>query len=264
MGTSGKCTTQEIYDEFTSIQEFGGSQSMNKVSFDYLINKEGVSQTAVQLNSKLMSDYYMQSGIGCWKHKNQQQCQALANLCVSTLYKDNAQCSFFRKKIAENGGQGFIQGAPWIEFSEKTMSLLKTPLENFNFKPSFYEDKAAGRSIYLKYRLALYSVNGTYLGMTDLQGQLNSCRMTYQDVLNTKRFGVITQSSCDLYLNDFVYGDAPSESNIFFEMFVMDNDNNMIEVPVLINQTDKLASDPSDDWKLVRRFFMYDTLSGMD
>jgi len=48
--------------------------------------------------------------------------------------------------------------------------------------------------------LGLYSVNGTYLGMTDLQSQLNSCKMNFQDVINTKRFGVMTQSECEFYL----------------------------------------------------------------
>ena len=89
--------------------------------------------------------------------------------------------------------------------------------------------------------------------------------MSFQDVLNSKRFGVISQSTCDLYLNTLVDESLfPEETNIFFEMFLEDNDGKLLEVPVLINQTDTLGYEPSDDWQLVRRFFIYDTLSGVN
>ena len=49
-----------------------------------------------------------------------------------------------------------------------------------------------------------------------------------------------------------------------FELYLQDSKGKMINVPVLINQTDGLSAQPSSDWKLNKRFFIFDTLTGVD
>ena len=47
---------------------------MEKATFNYLIDKEGNKLDSVQINSRLMSTYFVQSGIDCWKYNQPQQC----------------------------------------------------------------------------------------------------------------------------------------------------------------------------------------------
>jgi Meckelin (Transmembrane protein 67) len=58
---------------------------------------------------------------------------------------------------------------------------------------------------------------------------------------------------------------------MFFEMFIQDRNKNLIDVPVLLrnfrNRKGELVNTGtvfSDSWRLVRRFFVYDTVSGID
>jgi hypothetical protein len=68
-----------------------------------------------------------------------------------------------------------------------------------------------------------------------------------------------------------VPGYEPKNSNVFFDMFLVDYNGDLIDVPVrvrnLVGQnSDKSNADDSkiDQWILTRRFFLYDTLSGVE
>lgn len=57
----------------------------------------------------------------------------------------------------------------------------------------------------------------------------------------------------------------------FYEMFLLDSDNSLIDVPVLIrNFRDSSGlytndvDNSEDDWRLVRRFYIVDTVSGKE
>ena len=61
------------------------------------------------------------------------------------------------------------------------------------------------------------------------------------------------------------------DANTFFDLFILDRNGNLIDVPVLMrNFRDRSANTPntpndiSDQWRLTRRFFIYDTVSGID
>ncbi len=64
--------------------------------------------------------------------------------------------------------------------------------------------------------------------------------------------------------------ELPKEANTFFELFILDRRGNLIDVPVLIknfrNSKGEIVNSGtfSDSWRFVRRFFVYDTLSGID
>lgn len=99
--------------------------------------------------------------------------------------------------------------------------------------------------------------------------------MDYEDVINMLKFGAVTQNQCEFYLSELVKWDKnelPDTANNFFDMYIEDTDGNLVDVPVLITNfidsngnTPNTASDSNQsDWRLVRRFFMYDTISGVD
>ena len=130
------------------------------------------------------------------------------------------------------------------------------------------------RNASLTFYLARYSMNGTFLGFQELKAQLSLCPMNYDDVLTMLKFGAVTQNECEFSLSQLVQWDPeklPSEANTFFDLFILDRNGNLVDVPVLIrnyrNSEGKSINEGStfsDNWQFVRRFFVYETLSGLD
>lgn len=81
----------------------------------------------------------------------------------------------------------------------------------------------------------------------------------------------MTKNKCNLLLNDLISpSKLPKSANIFFELFLEDGKGNYIDVPVLNrNYIDDQGKKPntgyiiSDNWKLSRRFIIYDSISGI-
>ena len=129
------------------------------------------------------------------------------------------------------------------------------------------------RNASLTFYLARYSINGTFLGFQLLKTQLSLCSMNYDDVLNMLKFGAVTENTCEYNLAQLVQWDEdklPQEANTFFELFIKDRNGNLVDVPVLIrnfknSQGLSINEGPySESWRFTRRFFIYDTLSGID
>lgn len=78
-------------------------------------------------------------------------------------------------------------------------------------------------------------------------------------------------NSCKLDLNNLISkNNLPSAANTFFELNLADSKGNFIDVPVLIRNLRNIDGSkpnvgmtPVDTWQLVRRFFVYDTISGI-
>jgi hypothetical protein len=65
--------------------------------------------------------------------------------------------------------------------------------------------------------------------------------------------------------------DLPEEANAFFDLFIEDANKQLIDVPVLIRnyrgtggKIPNVGTEIVDTWKFTRRFFVYDTISGID
>jgi hypothetical protein len=65
------------------------------------------------------------------------------------------------------------------------------------------------------------------------------------------------------------------EANIFYELYLVDSFGSMIDIPILIRnyQTgtegnvqmpNAEGTEPASTWKLVRRFFVLDSISGVE
>lgn len=95
---------------------------------------------AGEINSQVLGDYFVRSALGCWKYKNPEMCQALANLCVLTLYDQTSKpCLFLAgKEIAASA-----EGAPWVLYEETAEELL-IPLGEI--EPDKFEVTAKFRS----------------------------------------------------------------------------------------------------------------------
>lgn len=87
------------------------------------------------------------------------------------------------------------------------------------------------------------------------------------------KFGAVSESYCEFDLSKLVKwdpSDLPQSANTFFDLFILNAEGNLIDVPVLIRNYRGVkgaavnSGDFSDSWQFTRRFFVYDTLSGID
>jgi hypothetical protein len=111
------------------------------------------------------------------------------------------------------------------------------------------------------------------MGFQKLSKQISLCPMTYNDIIRMTKFGVVTQNTCEFELKDLIVNDAdklPVDANAFFELYIEDSRGNLIDVPVLIHNfrdsTGALVNvkEDYDTNRLVHRFFIYDTISGIE
>jgi hypothetical protein len=82
--------------------------------------------------------------------------------------------------------------------------------------------------------------------------------------------GTTVKRSCTIDLSKFLSStEAPSNSNMFYEMYLEDYNGDLIDVPVKINNfINEFGDEPNrlptiEDWELTRRFFVLDTKSGI-
>lgn len=91
-------------------------------------------------------------------------------------------------------------------------------------------------SQYLSYYVARYNIEGEFLGFRQLKTQLSICNIGYRQIINMKRFGIVTEKKCDYELINLVGGkdDIPKDANAFYEIFIRDAQGNLIDVPVVV------------------------------
>jgi hypothetical protein len=125
-------------------------------------------------------------------------CQALANLCVLSLYdQTNAACDFLnddigsRIDIIATETNGWREAVPYIQFKESATELLRKTVtaDDFKLTTSFTEDPEANQVKYLTFVLGRFHFNGTFLGYTELDSELSLCPMAYEDVLSMREYG---------------------------------------------------------------------------
>lgn len=121
----------------------------------------------------------------------------------------------------------------------------------------------------LSFKLAKYDINGTFLSFDDLTTQLMICSQSLADGVDFWRFGITIQTSCTFDLTNLLGNNIPQTANKFFELFIVDVNGNLIDVPIkvlgLIDSSGATPNTGTDMSKyiLVRRFFIFDTISGI-
>lgn len=172
------------------------------------------------------------------------------------------------------------EAMPWIYYQEDPLTLLRSSLPiEFKLKTSFSEDTAAYKVQYLTFNLAEYHMNGTFIGYRELKNQLSVCDMSFDDVLTMRKFGAQMSKECMIDLAILKDKDPGNlmleEANVFYELYLVDSFGQMIDIPVLIRNyqsgtegniayPNAEGTDPVSTWKLVRRFFVVDSISGVE
>jgi meckelin len=122
----------------------------------------------------------------------------------------------------------------------------------------------------MTFRLDAYSVNGSFLGYYNVtNGVLQLCKNTQGYMNAAYTFGVTYEQTCQLTADDF--WNEMKYPAVLYDMwleYVQDGATKLYAIPILVkNYVDASGSEVNTGtdrtkWKLVRRFFMVDRISG--
>ena len=237
------------------------------------------SSYMLRYRSNFLSSYFKEhfpaAKVLCDENQNFTACQQLGNLCVMLHYnEDNAgraatdackeYLSLVRSYSTGSGLTGFVEGItdwpetmPWLYYKAEVPNAVLTKT---NIKKIF------SRGEVVKYSLASYSVNGTFLGIsTDATKIFHLCPK--EDSIANKAFQMTTkyQTACQMSVADLL-----KKETVFYDMFLQvgDNDESLYPVPVLVDNLNVRGTfvnqdTDSNNWKLNRRFFLVDKYSGL-
>lgn len=238
-----------------------------------------VKYAAVTVESLTFKHFFAASAARCNNYgtpADAKACQALANLCVLTLYNPTSgACSAFFAIVTARGTSytnsilNWANNLPWLTFANGIAACTDTS----------YRVSVSLDNFVMKYVVAQYGTDGTFHGFTELGSILNFCtrRAPYSSQgggssssTGWQNFGAAetTTFSCDL--------DTLSSSSgavqMFYELYLYDPKwpSSYYPVPVrLLGPGSGSATvlrprgvcDITDT--LVRRFFLFDMVSGL-
>lgn len=192
----------------------------------------------------------------------------LGNLCVLTNYDQQGSdyCQELinlmgkRSKVRASfyDNDGYKQGLPWIFYfsgsaSQDPDEILKKS-EKVLFRASFVENSPReGILNRLAFKLASYNLEGDFLGFQDLSDQLFVCEVHEREMEKFK-IGTTIEKKCLFDLNLLLNSNTmPIYANLFFDLFLVDYNGDLVDVPVRVN----------GEKELYRRFYIYDTVTGL-
>jgi meckelin len=286
-GTTASCNCNAKYSKVG--QSAIGAQTclLTSLASEYISLEEQASLVHFSsLSSRVISStfrhYFVWAATNCKYYggsvEDQAACQTLANLCVLQLY-DNAAvvCATFISILtvnrvganSVNGVQGWGVGMPWLYYEVGTAPC----------KAKSVVAKMSLDSMLLEFIVAKYTMNGTFVGYEDVNTLLSFCpraapkssrgggtsSSTHWMIFGTSEYDTY---KCDLSL-------LIQREQFFYDMFLVDPSSSDL-VPVSVRVTN-LKFDGSSPNPLersgrdlctskevaVRRFFLYDVLSGL-
>lgn len=241
--------------------------------YNFIDSSAGFSSETIT-SSATYAYFYYKAADDCGNRNSVKGCQILANLCVLSLYNNekNSQCKLY-EKITNSGSKSTVSGSPdsgwkenmvWLYYQRSAKEVLES--ENIKMKVTF-DSSDSSKTNLMEFKLAEFSIDGNFLGFQDLSDQLILCPHSLEEAKKFREFGTNVKISCNLDLSWI----STNKETTFYEMYFIDSDGTMVDVPVLItNYMDTSGKKPNSwsssktDWKLARRFFIYDNLSGIE
>jgi meckelin len=226
------------------------------LQYHFVETETGISTHST---SSYIFDYiYPNSTCECNILSSSKACQAFANLCSLTLYDLSQKvCAIYQdSSVPVNLERLFYQGS--------TKTILETPVTDT--KVTLDPDDDSKLNL-MEFLLAEFDINGTFLGFQEMTDQLILCPHSLEDSKKYRKFGTNMIIECSFDLST-IY-DKPQTT--FFELYFKEQSGNYIDVPILVtnmrnadSQIINKESSSQSNWKLTRRFFIWDNISGYD
>lgn len=193
------------------------------------------------------------------------------------MYKETeAPCLAFRNMLTsittqqnDYYGSGWRTNLPWIYYTENGQQVIE---KNSRVQGKVqFQTTSTSKLGFLRFVMGTYSLEGDFLGFKDLTTQLQLCPADYGYGIDYRKFGTTVRSSCKISVSKLIDPDLqPNNTDVFYDLWLIDTNSNYIDVPVkIINYVDSSGKKPNESsdkasWKLTRRFFIYDTKSGIE
>ena len=224
----------------------------------------------VRVSSAAVKWLYIRCGVGCLRG-NATACQCISNLCVLQLYDSQATvCNLVqdlyqgKPRIRESSA---VEDMPWLYYSpQRPLQTLRDA--SMNWRYTFAD--------VLVFWLASYSLEGSWLGWTRLESQLDPCANFVSTSKQPRslpsawrRFGSSLRSECNILASSVLECGA---NPILYDLFIENTDGTLVPVPVrilnLVQNGQRPNLNPSEnelsDDVLVRRFLLCDAVSGRE
>lgn len=257
-----------------------------RVSFNFLQDpKDSNHVVKVTVDSIVFLHHYLRAASECEYFRSVRSigfaaCQTLANLCVMQLFdSETIACrQFFNIIMPKDRSPDYRKQVnwkytlPWISYGTAANVNEILSDRGIQMKMSFTE--RAGYSKTLNFKLAKYTLNGTYMGIEDLTSQFLFCASSptmspsiVEDMKKMYSFGVNNQFKGSCLLKSLT-----ALQMYFYELYVVDEGSEscktsgsdagecLYPIPVLIkNHEDSILFTEAT---LSRRFFLFDNQVG--
>ncbi|KAK6624732.1 hypothetical protein RUM44_011592 [Polyplax serrata] len=215
-----------------------------------------------EVQSQFFTDYLLSSILFC-KMGNHTSCQAVANMCTMTLYKDekkSSPCALFseRKRIPTSNADA----VPWLYYGEgeaPTVLSRRKITTQFNLNPNSPRG-------YLNLTGVIYTANGRLKTIQKVfEHTLQLCPGSWK-FDSSFRFASKYSHTCQIPGQQLLTRDTE-----FIDLFLRYKEATgdlLYAIPILIRnlKTEGSKGNQENDrmqWQLVRRFFLVDKLSGV-
>ncbi|CAI2379959.1 unnamed protein product [Moneuplotes crassus] len=274
-GTSSQSTFCAPNDYGTITADYNPSTSTG-VIYDPV--ETGSGTNSVTLPSSNTFEYLLPEALyRCLKYFDRKQCNILANLCVYSMYRENYGACLAHRNMLEYTNlttrddfydSDWKSQTPWLYYSETAPQIIEKA--NRVQGKARFQTSSETRLGLLRFVLGTYNLEGDFLGFQDLGTQLQLCPADYQDSIDYRRFGTSVTAHCSFNVSKLIDSSIqPNNTDVFYDLWLKDTDGDYIDVPVKINNyidsNNGRPNQKSDrsSWKLTRRFFLYDTKSGL-
>eukprot|EP00814_Leptocylindrus_danicus_P000666 CAMPEP_0116009804 /NCGR_PEP_ID=MMETSP0321-20121206/3640_1 /TAXON_ID=163516 /ORGANISM="Leptocylindrus danicus var. danicus, Strain B650" /LENGTH=938 /DNA_ID=CAMNT_0003478815 /DNA_START=538 /DNA_END=3354 /DNA_ORIENTATION=- len=260
-------------------------KDMPSVSSDYTNVK--FRSIDIIVESLTFSHHYLKAASDCEYFRTDSNdsfsaCQTLANLCVMRLYDDvAAPCIQFQSIIMQmrelnyNFQNDWKYALPWLYYLDEADDITKGREIKMNM--SFTEK--SGHAHQMKYVLAKYALNGTFMGMEELTNQLFYCpdhgnnepsSTKWQQFGHSEKIEYTCNVRLLLDMEMFLYDAFIIDESADCDKSNIDGGSCIFPVPVLhrnlvfnngFPNNNKSRRDEKND-KYTRRFFLFDNMSG--
>jgi len=198
-------------------------------------------------------------------------CQAIGNLCVMAMYDDDsAACALYRElqenaQATVNGDDEWKARLPGLYYEQGSTMYTQNDVP----LTVSLDGDATDIGAVLKYMVASYSLNGTYLGLAELSDELQLCTGVARDATAYLTFGTGMTVDCVVKLDELLATTEPT----FYDLYLQVDGGQLYPVPVKVdnlrvngrkvNQNANSVTSQQND-QLVRRFFAVDAAAGLE
>jgi len=191
----------------------------------------------------------------CRDNTNITACQHLANMCIMKLYAlSDKTCATYNGLLnlhtqpEEGIDENWRPSFPWITYAVGLDEMKKDLL--FTQRIAFHP-RNTGAIDRFDFWVARYTANGVFLGIDNLLPSFFLCpKATFEQIRDFSRIGANLRYDCEFDLRDLL-----TEETIFYELFVMNSNSKLIDVPIrILNPPNPIGV------SFVRRFFMFDSM----